>query len=636
MANKVTLTATDGSIVEFFDEIKAQGGVKDVYFSTDKTYVVAFYRKPINANDKARINDIVNTHRNRIFTADAIGQYWNAFFAWPTKIVEWKGLTGIVIPFYDKKFFFSGVADSWPFIKNGQEKNGKWFSSAKLINKFVPVEQKGTFLTRLHMCLKIARAMRRLHAAGLAHSDLSYNNVLVDPLSGNACIIDCDGLVVPHKFPPEVVGTPGFIAPEVLATKTLKVDDPKKNLPQISTDRHALAVLIYTFLLNRHPLDGGKVWDIDDPQKDDDMRYGSKALFIEHPTDKTNRVKPDQLAKSQLPQGDPTKMPYTICGPYLKKLFDRAFIDGLHNPSVRPSAAEWEDALVKTCDLVQPCQNLNCEAHWYVFDNTTKPRCPFCGKEYKGQLPILNFYYAPSHGKYISENYRLMVYDKQTLYKWHSNNLVSANEKTSAEDKRPVGDFHFHNGQWILINRRLPDMKDITDGKNVPIGGFVPQTSCEGYSKKGINLDKKEDSSIMSDSAFHQPKGNNSNTNSTTLIPQEFGMFSHPFSFKGRIRRLEFGISLIIFTIWAIIVNIAAEDPDIEGGSAILLLLSYIPALWFYWAQLCKRFHDRGCSGTYIFFLLIPIYNLYLICMQIFADGDKFENEYGPDPKGRN
>lgn len=75
------------------------------------------------------------------------------------------------------------------------------------------------------------------------------------------------------------------------------------------------------------------------------------------------------------------------------------------------------------------------------------------------------------------------------------------------------------------------------------------QTSCEGYSKKGINLDKKEDSSIMSDSAFHQPKGNNSNTNSTTLIPQEFGMFSHPFSFKGRIRRLEFGISLIIFTI---------------------------------------------------------------------------------------
>lgn len=52
MANKITLTANDGSIVEFYDEIKAQGGVKDVYFSPDKTYVVAFYRKPINANDR--------------------------------------------------------------------------------------------------------------------------------------------------------------------------------------------------------------------------------------------------------------------------------------------------------------------------------------------------------------------------------------------------------------------------------------------------------------------------------------------------------------------------------------------------------------------------------------------------------
>lgn len=60
------------------------------------------------------------------------------------------------------------------------------------------------------------------------------------------------------------------------------------------------------------------MWDVDDPHKDDDMRYGSKALFIEHPTDKTNKVKVDQLAKSQLPQGDPSKMPYSICGPYLK------------------------------------------------------------------------------------------------------------------------------------------------------------------------------------------------------------------------------------------------------------------------------------------------------------------------------
>ena len=103
------------------------------------------------------------------------------------------------------------------------------------------------------------------------------------------------------------------------------------------------------------------------------------------------------------------------------------------------------------------------------------------------QLPILNFYYAPTHGKFISENYRLMIYDKQTLYRWHSNNLVSANEKTSDNDKKPVGDFHFYNGQWILINRRLPDMRDITDNKDIPIGGFVPLTDG-----RQILLDKSQ------------------------------------------------------------------------------------------------------------------------------------------------
>ena len=31
-------------------------------------------------------------------------------------------------------------------------------------------------------------------------------------------------------------------------------------------------------------------------------------------------------------------------------MFDRAFIDGLHNPMNRPTANEWEEALLKTTD----------------------------------------------------------------------------------------------------------------------------------------------------------------------------------------------------------------------------------------------------------------------------------------------
>lgn len=480
MAKTISITASDGTTVQFVDEVIGSGAMKDVYFSPDKKYVVGFFRNKQDVQSKDRLKNITEVYRDRIFN-QAGGQYWENLFCWPTKMVEWEGKTGIVCPTYKSHFFFS----SGPF--KGKEKEGKWFASAKLRNKFLPATEKGTWLTHFHMCIQIARAVKRLHAAGLAHSDLSYKNVLVDPVTGRASIIDIDGLVVPGKFPPDVMGTPDFVAPEVLETKNLPLGDPNKKLPSIATDRHALAVLIYMYLLYRHPLRGGRVCDLD-PAKDEELSMGAKALFIEHPTDKSNRPKLQQLAPSELPQGDISKLPYTICGPYLKVLFERAFIDGLHNPSARPTADEWETALVKTTDLMQPCQNSTCESHWFVFDNTTKPKCPFCGKEYHGQLPVMNFYYSPRQGEFKLENYRLMVYDNQTLYMWHVNRFITPNEKTSDADKRPVGDFHFHNGRWILINRRDDVVfKDVDSDREIHRGEFIELT--EG---KKILLSKED------------------------------------------------------------------------------------------------------------------------------------------------
>ena len=469
MNNIITLTVRDGSSIEFFDEVKGSGAMMDVYFSPDKSYVVGFFREKQDANAKARLEDITGKFREKLFNQEG-GKYWEDFFCWPTKMVDWNGKTGIVCPTYKAKFFFKGG----PF--DGKVKEGKWFASAKLWNRFVPADQKGDWLKMVNVCHTLARATEKLHQHGLAMASFSYKEVLIDPLTGSACIIGIpSNLTIPGKYPPDVMGTPDFVAPEVLETKGLPVNDPKKNLPNISTDRHALAVLIYMYLLHRHPLRGGKVWD-PDPAKDEELSMSSKALFIEHPTDKTNRPKVDQLAKSELPHGDISKLPYTITGPYLKPLFDKAFIDGLHNPSLRPSANDWEDALVKTTDLMIPCSNPNCQEHWFVFDNTTKPKCPFCGTEYHGYLPVLNFYYSHKAGAFHPENYRLMVYNKQSLYMWHVNRNVIPNEKIEPENRKPVGDFHFLQGRWVLINRKLNNMWDYTDADNkkqIKIGEFV-------------------------------------------------------------------------------------------------------------------------------------------------------------------
>jgi len=43
MSKTIKLKATDGTDIEFVDTIIGAGGMKDVYFSPDKSYVVAFF-----------------------------------------------------------------------------------------------------------------------------------------------------------------------------------------------------------------------------------------------------------------------------------------------------------------------------------------------------------------------------------------------------------------------------------------------------------------------------------------------------------------------------------------------------------------------------------------------------------------
>lgn len=472
MAQTIRITATDGTIIEFVDDMIGQGGMKDVYFSPDKSYVVAFFRDKQNAAAKDRLLSITGVMHDRIFN-NAGGDYWRDLYCWPNKVVEYNGKLGVVAPTYPKHFFFKVGSRNNDFLNiKGKEKEGKWFASAFHQNKNLDPHEKGDWFKYFIVCLNISRAVRRMHSAGLAHSDLSYKNVLIDPTTGKASIIDIDGLVVPGKYPPDVIGTPDFIAPEVMATKNLALDDKTRKLPSIRTDRHALAVMIYMYLLRRHPLRGGKI-HAEDPEKDEELGMGEKALFIEHPTDKSNRPNLNDTKPSYLPWADSQKVPYEIVGPYLKPLFDKAFIDGLHNPELRPTADEWENALIKSIDLMQPCQNTSCEMKWYVFGNSTKPKCPFCNTPYRGQLPILNLYSKNPQGKFTTENNRLMVYHNQYIYKWHLSKRVIPNERLAIEDKKPVGYFTFHNGSWVLVNQNIPDLEDILEKKPVPIGKML-------------------------------------------------------------------------------------------------------------------------------------------------------------------
>jgi serine/threonine protein kinase len=462
MSKIIKCKTSDGKDVEFVDEIIGSGAMKDVYFSPDKSYVVCFYKSPQDYQAKERLQMITGKYRDSIFNQIG-GDYWKNLFCWPTAMVEYGGKLGIVAPTYAKDFFFEhGSKDNDMLQIKGKEKEGKWFAASNLRNRFIDARELGDWLNHIKVCLLLSRAVRRMHAAGLAHSDLSYKNVLIDPSSGRACVIDVDGLVVPSRYPPDVVGTPDFIAPEVVKTTHLSKDDPQRCLPRRETDLHALAVLIYMYLLYRHPLRGGKVHDLVDEQRDESLTMGEKALFIEHPSDKTNRIKIKNSKPTELPWADTDKIPFTVTGPYLRELFLQAFVVGLHNPSMRPSANDWETALVKSVDLIQPCQNVSCQQGWFVFDNSTSPKCPFCGTAFKGKLPVLNLYSSRKEGSFRPDNHRLMVYTNQSMFAWHANSLIVPNERLTDENKKRVGYFVFHNDQWWLVNERLPNLFDVT------------------------------------------------------------------------------------------------------------------------------------------------------------------------------
>lgn len=124
---------------------------------------------------------------------------------------------------------------------------------------------------------------------------------------------------------------------------------------------------------------------------------------------------------------------------------------------------------------------------------------------------------------------------------------------------------------------------------------------------------------------FEPAKQEVSSTSNTTTSSNK-GMFKRPFSFNGRIRRTEYCLSFIIYMIWYGVINAMMETPEPSLGASLFVLISFIPMIWFLWAQNAKRCHDRGNSGWY---QIIPFYVFVLM----FGGSDEGSNEYGDNPK---
>lgn len=378
---KVTIATLINNLpyqIEIGDNHDHSGGEGKIFFSLDKCYAIKLYSKP--ASDKKDLLEKV------IELGENLGEDAK-FLAWPLGIVER----------LDTEDCLGCVTRKIP---------SSYVTLSKLI--YTPkaaikqINQGKNWLDYLKIARSIAVAVRTIHGKGIAHADLQWKNFLADISTGEAVLIDLDGVVVNGFLPPQVQGVRGFIAPEV---------EMGLAKPSEATDRHSATVLILWTLLFRNVMEAQVCYD-EDENKDAILGYGKEACFSENPSDRRNWKQNIGLPLNRY--GSPS---FRMLTPKLQELTENTLIKGLHNPSKRPQVQEWERALAEAQDALISCYN--CEQSFiypYWIQPQQRRHCPFCGTSVRSPWPVVLELLEPkAQGIYLPAR-SVILYHNQPLF----------------------------------------------------------------------------------------------------------------------------------------------------------------------------------------------------------------------------
>ncbi|MCP9493858.1 MAG: hypothetical protein MSG64_05300 [Pyrinomonadaceae bacterium MAG19_C2-C3] len=203
-----------------------------------------------------------------------------------------------------------------------------------------------TFRALATASFNLAHNYLQLHTQGFCYRDISFGNAFFDPDTGDILICDCDNVAPDGRGTLGVLGTPRFMAPEVVRGDAV---------PSTSTDLFSLAVLIFYMLTVAHPLEGKRETEI----KCLDLAamnklYGTEPIFIYNPNDESNRPVPGIH--------DNALAFWRIYPQFLRDLFTRAFTEGLRDPlHGRVRESEWRAAAIRLRDAIIYCAHCGLE-----------------------------------------------------------------------------------------------------------------------------------------------------------------------------------------------------------------------------------------------------------------------------------
>jgi serine/threonine protein kinase len=303
-------------------------------------YLVDFQGNPkalkwyLNAPDQNFYNNL-NTNILNGSPSDA--------FLWPEAITERQyGSYGYVMDLRPKNYFEFGN-----------------FLMAKA--KFA------SFDAMLNAAMKICNGFMMLHRFGYSYQDLNDGNFFIDPNTGDVLICDNDN-VMPQGEKSGIMGKARYMAPEVVAG----------GIPDKYSDRYSLSVILFMLFYANHPFEGAKVVACPCMTEDYEKKfYGSEAVFIYNPNDKSN------LPVRGIHQNVIRRWP--VLPAVLRETFTSEFSEEmLRNPQKRMIEQNWEKLIATLRDSLVICPH--CKGETFIEEG--KNTCMDCGKTINTTLKL--------------------------------------------------------------------------------------------------------------------------------------------------------------------------------------------------------------------------------------------------------
>lgn len=179
-----------------------------------------------------------------------------------------------------------------------------------------------TYAALTTAAIQLVDSFHKLHADGLCYRDISFGNAFFDPATGEVLICDNDNVAENRSPVTGVLGTPDFMAPELVRMEAL---------PSRQTDLFSLAVLLFYMFCNSHPLVGKRIlairsWDYPARKR----MFGEQPLFIFDPSDDSNAAVPRSLDPYG-EAGDNALATWPLYPQFLRDLFIKAFTSGVRD-----------------------------------------------------------------------------------------------------------------------------------------------------------------------------------------------------------------------------------------------------------------------------------------------------------------